>query len=59
MPMDQAWVHLKCHYLLHRNDFSRVQLLGAQLLLGSAALVLGSVLVSATFRFGGFGSNSV
>ena len=47
-----------------RNDFSVAQCLRAQLLVGSAALVLRSVLVSlqwiqfehaASFRFGGFG----
>ena len=59
MRMDQAWVRKRhSHYLLRRNDFSVTQCQRAQLLhlAGSAALVLGSVLVSASFRFGGFGS---
>ena len=57
MRMDQVWVY-KRHYMLHRNDFSVAQYLRAQLLLRSAALVLGLVFVSAsvdlvqTFSFG-------
>ena len=43
MEMNQAWVY-KRHYSLHRNDFPVTQW-----------LVLGSVLVSTSFRFGGFG----
>ena len=54
MQMDQAWVYNR-HYLLHRNNFSVAQCLKAQLLVGSAALVLGSVFVSTSFHFGGFG----
>ena len=56
MRMDQAWVYNR-HYLLHRNDFPVGQRLRAQLLVGSAALVLGSILISALFHFGGFGSD--
>ena len=54
MRMDQVWIY-KRYYLLHHNDFSVAQLLRAQLLLGSAALVLGSVLISGSFCFDGFG----
>ena len=43
------------NHLLHRYDFSVAQLLKAQLLLGSTALILSSVLVSVLFRFSGFG----
>ena len=56
MRMNQAWVYNR-HYWLHCNNFSVAQWLRAQLLVGSAALVLGLVLVSALFCFGGFGSN--
>ena len=42
MRMDEAWV-CKRYYLLRRNDFSVAQCRKAQLLLGSSALVLGSV----------------
>ena len=56
MRMDQAWVY-KRHYLLHLSDFSGAQCFTAQLLIGSATLVLDSVRVSVLFCFGGFGSN--
>ena len=45
MEMDQAWVY-KRHYSLDCNDFPV-----AQPTMGSAALVLGSVLISTSFRF--------
>ena len=57
--MDQAWVYNR-HFVLYLNDFSVARCLRAQLLLGSAALVLRSVLGSAgkvrTFGFGSQGS---
>ena len=59
MRMDQAWVYTR-PYLLRRNDFSVVQCLEAQLLLGSAALVLDTDLIrfgsSGKVRTLGFGS---
>ena len=53
MQKDQAWVYNR-HYLLHCNDFCVAQCLRAQLVVKSAALILGSVLVLALFRFGGY-----
>ena len=56
LPKMMSWV-LKLHFVLDCHHFSIAQWIRAQRIMGSAALVLGSILVAALFHFDGFSSD--